>query len=310
MEKAEKKVIVIGSLHYDITQKQKRLPHVGETFIADSVTYAGGGKGANQAVQSAKLGIPTYIVGCIGNDMEGIFLRSSLTTFGVHTNFLRMVNAASGMSVAQVMPDGEVYCTIVHGANNCITNKDIDQLNDFLIPGDLVLFQLEIPIPVVEYAVRFCHKKGCQIILNAAPAALLSEEALYKTDFFIVNEEEAQFYVGEEVATQEDALRGARIMSQKYRNTCIFTLGKNGSVVSENGKCEVIPSIEVNTVETNGAGDSFIGGLCYGLAHDMNVFDASRLATCCSAITVCGIGCQPSMPTFAQLKHFMDCQSN
>ena len=46
-------ICVIGSLNYDIIMKQKRMPLQGETYTADSITYSGGGKGDNQAVQFA-----------------------------------------------------------------------------------------------------------------------------------------------------------------------------------------------------------------------------------------------------------------
>ena len=70
-------ICVIGSLNYDIIMKQKRMPLQGETYTADSITYSGGGKGANQAVQCAKLGIDTIMVGYLwrqpGGKTEGLW---------------------------------------------------------------------------------------------------------------------------------------------------------------------------------------------------------------------------------------------
>ena len=54
------KVVVIGSLNYDIILKTDRMPLKGETHSAESADCCCGGKGGNQAVQCAKLGIPTY----------------------------------------------------------------------------------------------------------------------------------------------------------------------------------------------------------------------------------------------------------
>ena len=65
------KVAVIGSLNYDIVLKQERLPEIGETITVDGVSFCGGGKGANQAVQCSKLGLETYMIGSVGNDHFG-----------------------------------------------------------------------------------------------------------------------------------------------------------------------------------------------------------------------------------------------
>ena len=79
---------MIGSLNYDVCLKQERLPVEGETYFADSVNYCSGGKGGNQAVQAAKLGVPTYMVGCIGDDSSGEFLKENIEKYGVHTCLL------------------------------------------------------------------------------------------------------------------------------------------------------------------------------------------------------------------------------
>ena len=90
-------------------------------------------------------------------------------------------------------------------------------------------------------------------------------------------------------------------MSDRLSATCIFTLGKAGSVVSDRGRTEFVPSKKVQAVESTGAGDSFIGGLCYGLVKDMDIFEACRFATCCSAKTVTKTGGQPAMPTLEEV---------
>lgn len=68
------KIIVIGSLNYDIILKLAKLPDLGETLPANDVAFSAGGKGANQAVQAAKLGVKTYMAGCVGMDAMGDFL--------------------------------------------------------------------------------------------------------------------------------------------------------------------------------------------------------------------------------------------
>ncbi len=298
---SERKTVVIGSLNYDVCLKQERIPEEGETYFADSVEYCSGGKGANQAVQAAKLGVPTYMAGCIGSDSQGEFLKAEIEKYGVHTDYLKKVPGNSGMSVAQSLYDGGARASVVKGSNDMVTKEDIDALGDFIKEGDLAVFQLEIPIPVVEYGIKFCKNKGCFVILNGAPAALVSEEALKMTDIFIVNEVEAGFYSGKKIDSVETAEAEIKKMAERLKNICIWTLGKTGSVVCSGDRCALIPAKKVKAVESTGAGDSFIGGLCCAVINNMDIFEAAEFATKCSAKTVCKTGGQPAMPYLDEL---------
>jgi ribokinase len=298
----ENKVVVIGSLNYDVCVKQEKLPEEGETCFADSVEYCSGGKGANQAVQAAKLGAMTYMVGCIGSDVQGQFLKANIEQYGVRTEYLKQVDGNSGMSVAQSLYDGGARASVVKGSNDLVTKEDVDALDGFLQPGDIAVFQLEIPIPVVEYAIRFCKARGCYVILNGAPAAKVEREVLKLVDLFIVNEVEAGFYSGRDISSREVAEEAIREMTEDLGNTCIFTLGKEGAVVSRGDECMFVPSKKVQAVESTGAGDSFIGGLCCALIRNMDIFEAAKFATCCSAITVTKTGGQPAMPLLKEVQ--------
>ena len=295
------KVVVIGSLNYDVCLKLERLPEEGETNFADSVEYCSGGKGANQAVQAAKLGLPVYMAGCIGEDASGDFLKKTIEGYGVRTDYLKRVPGNSGMSVAQSLYDGGIRASVVRGANDKVTREDVDALADMIDPHTIVVFQLEIPLDTIFYAIGLCRERGAYIILNGAPAAEVPEETLKKLDLFIVNEVEASFYGGTQIDSVEKAEEEILKMSQRLGISCIFTLGKAGSVVCSGGKTEMIPSKKVQAVESTGAGDSFIGGLCYAIVKEMDLFEACRFATCCSAKTVCKTGGQPAMPTLSEV---------
>lgn len=296
-----RKVVVIGSLNYDVCLKQEYLPEEGETCFADRVEYCSGGKGANQAVQAAKLGVPTYMIGCIGTDAQGEFLKESIQGYGVRTDYLKQVQGNSGMSVAQSLYDGGVRASVVKGANDLVSREDVDRLDQLLNPGDLVVLQLEIPVEVVEYAVLFARQRGCYVILNGAPALKVSEEVLKQVDLFIVNEVEAGFFCGCPINSGEKAMEEIRKMAENLGNACIYTLGKAGSVVCADGRTEFVPSKKVQAVESTGAGDSFIGGLCCALIRQMDLFQAAAFATCCSAKTVCRTGGQPAMPVLEEV---------
>ena len=297
-----KKITVIGSLNYDVILKIPRLPFKGETLTANGATFSAGGKGANQAVQAAKLKTPTYMVGCVGTDASADFLVNTAKEYGVNVDYIRKVPGSSGMGVINAVEDGSVYACIVRGANFGVTREDVDNAMPILKESGVCILQNEIPVEIIVYAIDKAKEAGCTVVLNAAPAIELPEECLSKVDILVVNEVEAEFYCHEKIDSVEKAKTEIKKMAEKYNNNVIFTLGKDGAVAYENGTIEFIPAMKVDAIETTGAGDSYIGAVSHSIIEGKSLIEACKFATKCSAITVCRIGAQPSMPTLEDVE--------
>ena len=82
------KVVILGDLLYDCFTWADRLPRKGETVMGYANGFYSGGKGANQAVQAAKLEAEVYLIGKVGNDEQGHFLLRELQQYGVHTEYV------------------------------------------------------------------------------------------------------------------------------------------------------------------------------------------------------------------------------
>lgn len=297
-----KKITVIGSLNYDVILKIPRLPFKGETLTANGAAFSAGGKGANQAVQAAKLKTPTYMVGCVGTDASADFLVNTAKEYGVNVDYIRKVPGSSGMGVINAVEDGSVYACIVRGANFEVTKEDVDNAMPILKESGVCILQNEIPVEIIVYAIDKAKEAGCTVVLNAAPAIELPEECLSKVDILVVNEVEAEFYCHEKIDSVEKAKTEIKKMAEKYNNNVIFTLGKDGAVAYENGTIEFIPAMKVDAIETTGAGDSYIGAVSHSIIEGKSLIEACKFATKCSAITVCRMGAQPSMPTLEDVK--------
>lgn len=295
------KVIVVGSLNYDIILDLPRLPERGETLPVLGANFAAGGKGANQAVQAAKLGVNTYMVGSVGDDAMGSYLIKTAQEYGVNIDHIKIVSGESGMGIVNAVQSGEVYATIVRGANFQVTKEDVDAVKPLMQKAEIVILQLEIPINVVAYAITAAKEAGCKVLLNAAPAEAIPEEYLAMCDIIIVNEVEASFYLEREVHSFEEAIAGGKDMVKRWNAECIITLGSAGSVVVSKDMQKVIPANKVDAIDTTGAGDSFIGAVSYGIIQGMDIVKACEFATSCSAITVCGVSAQSSMPRLTDL---------
>ena len=298
----EKKAVIIGSLNYDIILKQKRLPKIGETFVADSITMCGGGKGANQAVQLSKLGSKTLMVGCIGNDKFGDELLLNLQKYNVNTDYVKISKESStGMGIVNVFDDGKLIATITRGANYDITNSDVDKIKSEIISAKLIILQMEIPIDIVEYIINLASKHNTYIILNAAPAYEIREEVLAKVNCLVVNETEASFYLNKEINNFKSSEENCEELYKKIKDLLIITLGENGSLLYDGKEKRHIKAKKVKVVETTGAGDSFIGAFAYKLLNDLPYKEAAEFASLVSAVTVTKVGAQDSMPTYEEV---------
>lgn len=302
----EKKAVIIGSLNYDIILKQKRLPKIGETFVADSITMCGGGKGANQAVQLSKLGGKAFMAGCVGNDKFGEELLSNLQKHNVNTDNVKLSEKNNtGMGIVNVFDDGKLIATITRGANYDITNSDIDKIKNEIISAQIIILQMEIPIEVIEYVINLASKHDVYIILNAAPACEIKEEVLSKVNCLVVNETEASFYLNKEINDVKSSIENCEELYGKIKDLIIITLGENGSLLYDGKEKLHIKARKAEVTETTGAGDSFIGAFAYKLLNDSSYQEAAEFASLVSSITVTKIGAQDSMPTYEEVKKFL-----
>ena len=189
-----KKITVIGSLNYDVILKIPRLPFKGETLTANGATFSAGGKGANQAVQAAKLKTPTYMVGCVGTDASADFLVNTAKEYGVNVDYIRKVPGSSGMGVINAVEDGSVYACIVRGANFEVTKEDVDNAMPILKESGVCILQNEIPVEIIAYAIDKAKEAGLEVTTTS--------EAAKNADIIIIlvpDEKQAKLY-REEIA--------------------------------------------------------------------------------------------------------------
>ena len=285
-------IVVVGSINLDILLFQDRLPARGETFTARDVREAFGGKGANQAVQCAKLGQKVRFLGAIGQDSRGRECRENLQRQGVDCH-LAEVNRPTGIGVNNILGRGELHATIVPGANDEITPTWVRENLDLFRTASFVLIQNEIPAAANAEAIRLAHVAGARVVYNAAPADPDSAALLRDCDYLIVNEEEATLYSGDSRAAQDirEVVSGLRKLSPRV----IVTLGAAGSCASFDADVHHVPPVPVIPIDTTGAGDSFVGAFTAALNAGIADLDAATIASGVAAKATMGVGAQASM---------------
>jgi ribokinase len=299
--KASKPIVVIGSINYDILLHQDKLPAVGETVLIENIHMCGGGKGANQAVQVAKLGHPVILIAAVGNDVFGDLLLEELSVHGIDTSYLMRKGSNSGLGIVNYISSGALLSNVYSGANSQIFPTDLNPFRDIIKNATLVILQTEIPVETVEYSIRLAHEYNVKIVYNAAPVRELHADVLGMVDYLIINEAEASFYFGAEVNSPERAIKLGIEFHKKYNHQIVVTLGPKGSVFIGNEQSFYIESIDVPVVETTGAGDSFVGAFAKKISEGSDMLVACRFATAASSITIQKPGGQSSMPTLQEV---------
>lgn len=291
-----------GSLNMDLVGQAPRLPTPGETLLGQQFTTVPGGKGANQAVAVARLGVLATMIGRVGNDSFGHSLINSLNAAGVASEAIGVdTKAPTGVALIVVDNGGQNQIVVVPGANGQVGDREVQCLGERLRSGDGLLLQLEVPMVAVQRAAQVAQAKGITVILDPAPAPDdLPDDLLAAVDWLTPNQGEARALVGFAVTDVASAWAAAQALRQRGPRHVIVKLGAAGAVVATPTGGFHQPAMAVHAVDTVAAGDAFNGGLATGLEAEMPPEQAVQWATAVAAYAVTQRGAQRSMPTRSQ----------
>jgi len=300
------RIVVVGSSNTDMIVKLPHLPKPGETVSGGAFSTAAGGKGANQAVAAARAGADVGLVARVGDDSFGEQAIAGFVGDGIDVRHVtRHPAAPSGVALIFVDDAGENCIAVAPGANAELTPEDVEAAEELITGADGVVMQLETPIEAIERAAALAREHGVRVILNPAPARPLSDEILRNVSILTPNESEAELLTGIQVEDDAGAEAAARALVARGVGTVILTLGSRGAFVFESESGELVPSFEVQAVDTTAAGDVFNGSLAVGLAEGMPLAKAVRFANAAAALSVTRLGAQPSAPTRPEIESFL-----
>jgi ribokinase len=265
---------------------------------------AAGGKGANQAVAAARLGAQVTLVGCLGRDVFGDRAIAGYQEEGIDTSWIvRDDDAASGVALIFVDAQGENSIAVASGANARLTPADVERAQGAIAAADVLLVQLEVPLPAVRRAIELAHGAEVRVILNPAPAKEIEPGLLAQVTIATPNEHEIRVVVGQEE-------QGAAIerMLGAGTETVLVTLGPAGVLWATKEGRQSVPAFRVQAVDTTAAGDAFNGGLACALGRGMDMAEAIRYANAVAALSVTRMGAQPSLPTASEVDAFLRSQ--
>ena len=311
------KILVVGSFVMDQIAVTKVFPRQGQTVLGEDFRKAPGGKGANQAVQAARLGADVTMVGMLGRDGNGEELLAACQKAGIHTEHVLIDDKTpSGCAVIllEEAEDGSAQnrILVIPGSNLKITPDKIAFLKDTIDKYDLVILQLEIPMETNVAVAKYAFDKGVPVMLNSAPSAPLPDELLRCLTYISPNEHEAEDLTGIRIRhegrkfSMEDASAAALALRKKGIRNVLITLGSAGAVLFNEAGQFFSPSVDrVSAVDPTAAGDSFVAAFCTGCCRGWGWEEILRFANHTAAITVSRMGAMPSLPCLAEVEAFL-----
>jgi sugar/nucleoside kinase (ribokinase family) len=248
-----------------------------------------GGSAANTIHGLAHLDIKTGFVGKIGHDNLGRFFEQDMKQNGIKPVLFHDLEE-TGRSIALVTPDSERTFATFLGASIDLHEEDITSdiftgFQHFHVEGYLVQNK-----KLIKKALRLAKSNGLIVSFDMASYNVVAEnvefiEGIIKdyVDVVFANEQEA------EVFTAKKSKEAFRELS-RFCDIAVMKMGLKGSLVRRGSEEHKIGIVEVNTIDTTGAGDLYASGFIYGMCKDLPLDRCGHVGAICSAYVTEVIG--------------------
>ncbi|GEJ46414.1 ribokinase [Chryseobacterium sp. ON_d1] len=281
------RIIVVGSSSIDLVLETEKLPLPNETVLAVKSDSYFGGKGANQAVGTSRLGASVYFIGCVGMDPLGQQIMRNLVSENVNVGFVHETDKEATGTAYVTTSHGSAAIVVVPAANKYLRKSHIDEADKYFHTTDLVLVQLEVSMEVVEHTVKKAKQYGKKVGLYASPAMRVSEDILGKVDFIVAKSNELYIIFGEE--KREEVLK-------KYFNKVFVRDDTNSTIYFDGTEMKYYRNDKDETVYKMGMGDAFTSGFAIALCHGNSIEECVKFGNEVSSRVSGGKGSQTGLP--------------
>ena len=300
------RIAVVGSINLDLVSSVHRLPKPGETLLSRSFAQYPGGKGANQAVAAARMGGDVSLFGAVGDDSTGDRLLDNLRNEGIRIEGVgRTLGLQTGVACILVSGNGENVIAYTPGANAALPLDFVKQSLKVIRASDVLLLQLETPMPIIRALLQELPKVRPLVILDPAPSQALEKTLLSHIHILTPNRGELRTLTG-----IEDVEIAAGSLISEGIEAVVCTLGVEGSCLITRDRTCAFPAFPVDAVDTTAAGDAFAGTLAVELARGEVLDVAIRTANAAGALAASRYGAQTSIPTRAEADEFLGRMEN
>ncbi|HEX04633.1 MAG TPA: ribokinase, partial [Bacteroidetes bacterium] len=256
-------VLVIGATVLDRIFYVESLPRPGETSIGHRMEIHPGGKGANQALAAQRMGAEVLFISAVGDDHPGEIALQPLLDAGVNLEGVVTVpGQPTAEAIISVDVNGENQITACPGAYHHLRPEHLDRKLHLFRRANWLLIQNELPTKTVEHAVALAREHDLKIIFNPDPFTPKSPRPPRGLHALVPNEMQACCILGvkdyKSVPITERCMNWSGIGARHV----IVTLGPTGvEWMKHDGERRTFVPLEVEVVDSVGAGDAFCGAL-------------------------------------------------
>ena len=291
-------IITVGSFVVGLTVRLPRMPHPGESLVADLFDMGPGGKGTNLAVTAARQGARVSVIVRVGNDDFAKLAFDLYKQEKIDASYvLKTEGEATAVGLVYLQTTGENTIGFYRGANWLLSPKDVLNAEEKIQKAKVLATQFEIPDKTIIEALELARKHKLITLLNPAPARDVPKEIL-NVDVLTPNEGEAKALLG--LAHDAEIASETLLMEllELGPETVVITLGSKGCIyASRGGTPKRVSAYPVDVLDTVGAGDAFNGALASGLAEGTSLEGAIKRANATAALSTTKIGSIEGLPT-------------
>ena len=298
-------IIVFGSNVLDMFFHTANLPEHDTAVHLDSHMEAPGGKGANQAVAAARAGAKVRFFGALGEGGHGRQMYKNLALNNIDVSGIEFTETPSAVAAIFVDPNDGTHRVIVSQGANKLARQDQIKDED-LGPQTILLLQGELALTETEQLIKRGKAKEAKVIVNLAPIAPLSLDALEDVDVLIVNEHEAEGLGKLHGWETLDKTAFGKELSKKFKLTVIMTLGSKGTMCIQDEEVSYVSTLKIQPVDTIGAGDAFCGYFAAGIDHGLSLEESLKRGSIAGALTCTKVGAQSALPYAAEIEPYLE----
>ena len=290
-------VVVFGQLARDLVLVVDQVPAAGQSGRVRRRREMLGGKGANQAVALAQLGMRPALAAVAGDDQTGTRLIEQASKDGIDTSaVIRREGTRSGLIVDVVTPDGQWRYLEDLPPSVLLTEADVAAAEGLTATAPWVSIQLQQPSGAVLAAARQAAAAGASVVLDGAPDANgHTDDLLALASVVRADAREAGLLTGTEISGPDDARSAAQDILRHGPGLVALAVGDVGNYFAWPEGDLLLPLTKTPVADTTGAGDAFTAAQITALHADQPPESAARLAVAAAGATVGHPGGRPAL---------------
>lgn len=294
------KVICVGHAAWDITIPVDEYPKENTKNRYNEVIECGGGPAATGAFLLGKWGVNPYYIGTVGNDIYGNKIIESLNNVDVNTEFVKKVDESTtcGIILANKTNGSRTILTYQNGE---ICSKELVSLS---FEPDIMLFDGQEYIITKDILDKYPNVIS---VMDASRVNDINIELAKRATYVVCSKEFAEGLAGEkfDFNSSNSLINMYNTLKNKIPGVLVITLGKYGSIYEIDGVVMRMSAMDIDAIDTTGAGDIYHGAFIYGLVSGMNFNDVIKLATITAGLSTEYVGIQNSVVSLDKVKEKM-----